>query len=376
MRWRHNRSAAKALAACATVILNAEDASRLLFAAIGFAGCPEARDDEDNVEQDLVFVGINMIRGDAAKAALTIAVNFAKANLPFPELLVPTLTRFALDLNPAVRAVIVRELPYLQSVSPALGWKLFELALQGSDQRLWTVAEPCLYYGYHGRFAAVSGFLNEIAGTGKGKSLETWGRISGLAVLSDLIESSAFIAQLRTLSSDDAWCGATSVWTANAGNPKHSEKCFAGLSTGLSIKGTSRLSVARGMNMMFRDDEPVTLVPTSVVDLYFSALEGEKSDDRFHLYGFDDWLNSTCRRRPDDTLESTERFAIFVERTKYPLYDHGAISKLMTSLFREAEEREESDEGVMLKRVIAVQDKFLAIGIHGLDEWLRDAERP
>jgi len=376
LRWRHNRSAAKALAACANVILNAEDASRLLFAAVGFAGCPESQDDKDGIEHDLVFVGINMARGDAAQAALTIAVNFAKANLPFPELLVPTLTRFALDLNPAVRAVIVRELPYLQSVSSALGWKLFELALRGDDERLWAVAEPCLYYGYHARFAAISGFLNEIAGTGKGKSLETWGRISALAVLSGLIDRPVFISQLHALSSDDAWIGATSVWTANAGYPQHSEKCFEGLTSGLRIEGTTRLSVARGMNKMFRDDEPVALVLPTVVDLYFSALEGENSDDRFHLYGFDEWLNSTCRLRPDDALESTERFANFVERTKYPLYDHGAISKLMTSFFREAEEREESDEGVMLKRVIAAQDKFLAIGLHGLDEWLRDAERP
>ena len=376
VRWRHNRSAAKALAACANVILSTDEASRLLFAAVGFAGCPEPSDHDDSIEQDLVFVGINMIRGDAAQAALAIAANFAKANLPFPELLVPTLTRFALDSNPAVRAVIIRELPYLQSISPAFGWKLFDFALRGGDERLWTVAEPCLYYGYHARFAAISGFLNEIAGTGKGKSLETWGRISALAVLSGLIGPSVFISQLHTLSSDDAWCGATSVWTANAGNPQHSEKCFEGFTTGLSIDGATRLLVARGMNMMFRGDEPVPLVPTSVVDLYFSALEGEKSDDRFHLHGFDDWLNSTCRLRPDETLESTERFANFVERTKYPLSDHGAISKLMTSFFREAEEREESDEGVMLKRVIAVQDRFLAIGLYGLDEWLRDAERP
>jgi hypothetical protein len=376
VRWRHNRSAAKALAACATVILNADDASRLLFAATGFAGCPEARDDEDSIEQDLVSVGINMIRGDAAQAALTVAVNFAKANLPFPELLVPTLTRFALDLNPAVRAVIVRELPYLQSISPTLGWKLFGSALRESDERLWTVAEPCLYYGYHKRFAAVSVFLNEIAGTGKGKSLKTWGRISGLAVLSDLIELPVFISQLRALSSYDAWCGATSVWAANAGNLEHSAKCFEALMIGLSIDGITRLSVARGMNRMFRDNGRVTLVPTSVVDLYFSALEGEKSDERVNLYGFDDWLNLTCPLRPDETLESTERFAMFVERTKHRLYDHGAVSKLMTSFFREAEEREESDAGIMLKRVIAIQDKFLAIGIHGLDEWLRDAERP
>ena len=47
----------------------------------------------------------------------------------------------------------------------------------------------------------------------------------------------------------------------------------------------------------------------------------------------------------------------------------------MTRLFAEAEEREESDHGAMLKRVVAVQDLLLSLGVNSLNDWLEAAER-
>lgn len=49
---------------------------------------------------------------------------------------------------------------------------------------------------------------------------------------------------------------------------------------------------------------------------------------------------------------------------------------ILSSLLQEAEEREQSDSGAFLNRVIAVQDALLKIGAHGFDQWLKDAERP
>ena len=80
--------------------------------------------------------------------------------------------------------------------------------------------------------------------------------------------------------------------------------------------------------------------------------------------------------RPDDALAAAERFAEFVRRTNNPMYHFATFSQLLTRLFREAEEREESDDGTMLRRIIALQDGFLATGVNGLQDWLRDAERP
>ena len=48
----------------------------------------------------------------------------------------------------------------------------------------------------------------------------------------------------------------------------------------------------------------------------------------------------------------------------------------MTHLFAEAEEHEESDCGAMLQRVVSLQDSLLSMGIKGIADWLRAAERP
>ena len=47
----------------------------------------------------------------------------------------------------------------------------------------------------------------------------------------------------------------------------------------------------------------------------------------------------------------------------------------MTRLFAEAEEREESDNGAMLQRVVAVQDTLLSLGVSAINDWLKAAER-
>ena len=371
--WHHNRSAAKALSACANVLEDETNASRLLFVLVGFSGCHESRDDIDS-ETDLIFAGINMIRGEAAQAVLSIAVHFAKGNLPFPELLAPALKRFAMDANPSIRAVILRELPFFQSISPEVGWQVFELATQDGDDRLWAVAETCLYYAYHSRFSDVSRVLARMGATGKGKALETWARISALAALSGHIDHSLLIVQLEALCSKEAWKGATTVWAHNT--LTHAQECFDGMRSGLNQADGISASVATEMASLFRDDQAIRHVPPLIVDLYFSALALHQSDDHFRVHGFDDWLLSTSLSEPADTLASAERFASFVQRKQHYYYDHGELSKLMTRLFREAEEREESDSGAMLGRVIALQDQFLSIGVHSLEDWLRDAERP
>ncbi len=173
VHWRHCRAAAKALEACANVIHNEQDATRLIFAMIGFLNCLER--DYDTGSRDLISTGINMIRGNVAEGVMIIAIQWAKTRRPFPELLVPTLRRFACDPHPAIRALILRRLPYFQSHAQELGWEIFYLALVGDDERLWQDAEPCLYYAYHNRFEEVSRVLMRIVSTATGKALETWG---------------------------------------------------------------------------------------------------------------------------------------------------------------------------------------------------------
>jgi len=295
---------------------------------------------------------------------------------PFPELLVPTLRRFARDPHPAVRALILRRLPYFQDHAPELGWEIFYLALEDEDERLWQVAEPCLYHAYHNHFDEVSPVLERMVSSVTGKALETWGRISALALLSGRIDLHDFISQLQALGSIDAWTGAALVWSNKGNMAQYFDQCVFGISTGLQEPGDIASSVARKISSLFRKDQPLTVISSDIIDKYLSAIEQDQSDKRFHLNGFGAWLKAMSQCRPDEALVSAERFAVFIRHTKYQLYDLRDISQLMTRLFREAEEREESDNGAMLHRVIALQDAFLAIGVNGLQDWLRDAERP
>ena len=66
----------------------------------------------------------------------------------------------------------------------------------------------------------------------------------------------------------------------------------------------------------------------------------------------------------------------YVSHAKPYFYDHeNRLVQLMTRLFAEAEEREESDHGAMLKRVVSVQDLLLSLGVNSINDWLKAAER-
>jgi len=371
--WRHDRVAANALEAFANVIENEQETKRLIFAAIGFIDLQEHSNNDD---RDLIGEGIGMIRGKITEALMIVATNWSEKQKPFPQLLVPALRRLACNPEPAIRALILRRLPYLQSHSPELGWELFHLALSEEEPKLWKEAEPCLYYAYHQRFAEVGAVLQRIVCHELGEPLETWGRISALAAFSDYIDFQQFIHQLETLASIEAWKGAATVWTHKDNHARHAEQCLAGIRAGLNQPNGFATTIARELSSLFDKDQPAICISWDIVDLYFSAYEQDQSDERFRLYGFDEWLNALSQSYPDESLAAAERFAQFMRGGNHPVYDCGPLSQLLTRLFREAEEREESDDGRMLCRVIALQDAFLAIGVNGLQDWLRDAERP
>lgn len=105
--------------------------------------------------------------------------------------------------------------------------------------------------------------------------------------------------------------------------------------------------------------------------------ETEPESRRSDIFGFDAWLNATSLRDPMYALETTEIYLGFVRRTKHYVYDHeNNLTQLLTRLFEQAEEQEESDSGAMLQRVVAMQDALLALGVSGVNDWLKAAERP
>lgn len=242
--WHHNRAASNAIESCAYVVAQVQDAARLVSLATDFSTLEEESSiTGDSV--DLLTTGINMARGNAAEALMIVANQLEKNGVPWPEFLPNALRLFAADEHPAIRALLLRRMPYLQSHHSELGWELFVLAMQENAPRLWAMAEPCLYHAYHQTFETVAPWLARLYREGSGKDFETWGRISALAALSKQLDFSAFLAELKAVEAAEAWRGAASVWTHPGNVQQHREQCLAGLEPGLSAENQHAVAVAR-----------------------------------------------------------------------------------------------------------------------------------
>jgi hypothetical protein len=375
--WQHHRTAAKALEACANVIHDQQNAERLIFLALGFIDLHE--DDPikgDNV--NLISMGINMAKGDIAEALMILANNLRKRGNQFPELLTPCLRRFANDKHPAVRSLILRRLPYLQNKEFDLGWDLFHIIMQDASG-LWEIAEPCLYYAYRNHFDVVSPLLKRLRSEGSGNDLKAWGRISALSAMAQQIDLTELLGDLKTLDKTEAWEGAATVWTNFENFQRHREQCLSGLEAGLSAGAAHAESVADQIGHLFQDEPAVISIPVELIRRCFDVFRNDSNNDKKHhrLSRLHEWLNATSQHDPELALAVTEIYLTYVSHCKPYLYDHGnSLTQLMTCLFAEAEEREESDDGAMLRRVVVVQDTLLSLGVNGVADWLKAAERP
>jgi hypothetical protein len=374
--WHHNRATAKALESCAHVISDTQTAERLVLLSMDFSTMNE-RAPVSGKSVGLLTIGINMAKGKAVDGLMVLATTLFKKRTPLPESLIPALQGFAGDANPAVRAVMLRRLPYLQSLAPELGWQLFDMAMhQTTPPGLWEMAEPCLYHAYHQHFKTVRPWLAQLATTGSGKDLETWGRIAALAALSGKLDFGELLHGLQTMDSTDAWRGAASVWSHPENHQRHATQCSAGLDAGMAADKPHAVAVARKFRALFRDTTPLTALPLPSLQMCFALLANDPEPGRRDTYGFDGWLNATSQTAPDEALIAAEMYVDFVRRTKPYLYDHkNNLTQLLTHLFAYAEEMEEADGGDMIQRVVKLQDGLLALGVNGMDEWLKAAER-
>lgn len=372
--WQLNRSAAKALEACAHVLLDTQTATRLVLLSISFGELKEESSIHGD-SGDLLTTGINMLTGNIAEALMILVNNFQEQNIALPELLPPTLRRFASKEPPAIRALILRRLPYLQSMDPELGWDLFDHAMLDSVG-LWKSAERCLYYAYHDLFEKVAPLLERLRYEGSKEDMETWGRISALSALTGHINFADLLRELNTLDITEAWQGAASVWTNPNNIKQHREQCLSGLETGLKADSRHAAVIARKTENIFRHKTPPIFLPIELIQLCFSVFEIDRENKHHRLFYFDEWLNAISQRDPDLALATTEIYLSYVGRAKPYFYDHNdQLVQLVTRLFAEAEEREESDHGSMLKRVVSVQDLLLSLGVNSVNDWLKMAER-
>lgn len=199
-----------------------------------------------------------------------------------------------------------------------------------------------------------------------------------MAALTRRIEFSIWLEDLKTLNITDAWRGAAAVWTHTENINQHREQCLAGIDAGLNASKLHSAAVTQQMSSLFRSSttSPIS-VPTELIRRCFSVFESDGENKHRDFFGFDEWLNGTSQRDSEQALVATEIYLAYISRTKSYLYDHeNNLTQLLNRLFADAEEREESDQGVMLRHVVALQDAMLSLGVNGVNEWLKAAERP
>lgn len=373
--WQLNHSTTNALEACAHVIHDTQNASRLVMLAKGFENFKEESVIHGNPD-DLLTIGINMMSGKIAEALMILTNNLQEHNIALPELLPDTLRQFACNEHSAVRALVLLYLPPIQNGNPELGWELFKLATH-STTNLWRYAERCLYYAYHDSFELVAPLLACIRHEGSMTDMKTWGRISALSGLTGHIDIAALLKDLNQLKITEAWSGAASVWSHPENIKQHRAQCLAGITAGLKTDAPHAKAVARRVKTIFEDQTPPISVPVELIQHYFAAFEHDNKDNDIPVFGFEEWLNATSQRDPHLALDATEIYLDYAKRTKQQLFDtRNQLTQLMTRLFSEAEEQEECDNGAMLNRVIMVQDSLLSLGVNSVNDWLTAAERP
>ena len=373
--WNRNRSSAKALQSCAHVVANTRQAERLTFLSANFTTLRE-ESSVSGPNVNFLTVGINMVKGHVADALMILANRLQKINAGWPVLLAPALSQFSVEENCGVRAVMLRRLPNLQSFQPELGWSLYEQMMLIDADGLWGMAESCLYYAYNQKFAIVTRWIAHIYREGSGRDLETWGRISALAALSKQVDISTLLAELTLRSNVDAWTGAASVWAHPSSMRQHREQCLTGLEAGMTAEASCAAAVAEQFGHIFRDELPLASIPEALIHRFFAVLKNQERPGRNDVFGMHEWLNATSIQNPMAALAITEAYLIFARHAGMHMYDHeNSLTQLLTRLFAQAEEQEESDDSAMLQRVVSLQDELLSLGVTAVNDWLKAAER-
>jgi len=371
--WRCKHQTAAALEACAYVVEEQTEAEDLAFWLTETRLADDPLPGRQHDGMGLIGIAINSTRGITADASMILATRWIEANRPLPELLPPLLLALASDQHLAIRAVLVRRLPVLQFHSPELGWHVFSRAIAGADKDLWSLAEPCLYHAYHANFGTVEPYLDDVLTAGAGDS---WGRIAALACLSNHIEFDVLTQRLANLTDTLAWTGVAQVFGLNLDKPEHFNTCLAGLTWMLSNSPQPTVIASEILSNAFSDKKPPLRFSAEFLQRLFSTRSQGGQDQQRSLHSFMEWLEALVQTHVEDALQATEVMLAAGSFGQDLDLWHLTSGSVLNRLFQEAEDREASDGGNFLRRVIAVQDVLLKSGTYGLDQWLKDAERP
>lgn len=339
--------------------------------------CCQSKDPEmeDNCN-DLHGKGLNSIRGEAATAAFIIASHWLERNQGnLPEPLLSILYQLAEDPHPAVRGMVLQRLPTILHYSPELGWQLFHKAVSRGPSEIWEFAYYCLYYNYHKNFTIVKKYLARMKNTAMPGAAKQWGKIQTLAYLSDEIDKNTLIEGLIKINIEDAWKGSVAILVHNTNTPEIENKCLEGLERILEHAPKNKDILSTLRSIFYENGNRFCFPAVSFVEQLFSYSSKTPEPDHLGFYNFPKWILALSVHDCDSAIHAAELYFMHCN-AHITTEDNEALIKLLTVLFREAEEREEMDNGNMLRQVLELQDTMLRKGISAMDDWFNEAERP
>lgn len=369
--WYRSNAGASALCACAYVEGNDNDLQRLLFLAAGYTLATEPNDFDESVG-DIRDQALVSTRGMVTEGLMQVASSLAENDIELPGLLRSTLWQFANGANPTVKCAVLNSLAMLLYKDSPFGWELLEASLTPEHHNLWHCAEHALYAAIDSNFARVRPFLDCMR-MAVMDSFDGWARLMTLGCLAGGIGVNEVIEEVATLDSSGAWSGNVSVWLSNINTPEHRQRCIDGLSAAIAHTAGAVALRQQGMRL-FAKDPAIRPVPIRILECIFT--EPLPASGPYYPPGTAEWLCSLVPVDPDQALQISRLVASAAKAGHFQIFDGKPVSQLLTLLLREAEDREESDNGLMLTEVIAVQDDFLNASVPELLGWLRAAERP
>ena len=363
--WENGGIVSKALEACCEVLIDSESAERLSLLLFWlYAKYSSDRDIRAN-NQDLPSAALNSIHGVAAQSAITLCNRLLEKEQPVPELLLLLLRNVAGDTAIYVRIPVLQRLPFLMYKKPDLGWQLLADVFKEPQSHLWKYTERCLYYQYQNNFDRVAPYLNRLLHEGMEESSGIWGRLSTLASLAGHISQSELLEALKKNNSDAALLGITQVFTANLNLQEHTSKCISGLFAVLEHENLSD-NIIREIDKCFKDNK-ITLIPHEFAFAFIKALPGSTSE--FDFQGFLEWLGYESCGNSLSVLELTEALAQKLETTidASQLWETQPLISALNEILREADE---TNNPQLIQRAINLQDRFLRLGVRGMEELL------
>jgi hypothetical protein len=179
------------------------------------------------------------------------------------------------------------------------------------------------------------------------------------------ISQSELFEALKTNNIHAALLGVTKVFTANLSLQEHTSKCISGLFAVLEYENLS-YNIIREIDECFKHNQ-ISLIQREFAFAFIEALPASTSELAFQ--GFLKWLAYESCRNSLFVLELTEALAQKLETTinATQLWKTQPLISALNEILREADE---TDDPQLIQRAINLQDRFLRLGVRGMEELL------